>query len=347
MNKVKYFFLILIFSGVVFALQDIIIPEIVNPKALQIAGNNLFITDGTSVYIYSLDDFKLKKKFGQAGQGPGDFMPYDFLVRDIPSIGVTILQDKIFVSSLNKVSVFSKDGSFLKEKKFGKETMTVNIAPFGKNYIGKVLDYKREKKRGKEVVIYYTFRIYDSELNKIKDICSHPFDRHILKKEKEFCVNNDLVYISGKEGISIDVYNQNGDLNKTISKDYKRIKVNKLDKKKVVNWYEEDSFFKEEYKGNERFWKEIREEINKTDFFPAFRSFVIANDRIYMETYKHQDNKTEFLIFNIKGEFIKTVYLPLEYQDMFKPYTYTISENKLYQIVEKNEKHNLYITKIK
>lgn len=347
MNKVKYFFLLLIFSGVVFALQDIIIPEIVNPKVLQIAGNNLFITDGISVYIYSLDDFKLKKRFGQQGQGPGDFIPYDFLRRDIPSIGVTILQDKIFVGSLNKVSVFSNDGSFLEEKKFRKESMAVDVAPFGKNYIGKVLDYKKEKKRGKDVVLYYTFKIYDSELNKIKDICSYPLGSHILKKEKEFYVINDLVYISGKDGISIDVYNQNGDLIKTISKDYERKKIDKSDKKKVVSWYEEDSFFKREYKGDERFWKEIREAINKTDFFPDFRSFLIANDNIYVETYKNQDNKTEFFIFNINGEFIKTENLPLEFQDMFKPYPYTISEDKLYQLVEKNEKHKLCITKIK
>jgi hypothetical protein len=344
-NKAKYFLLLLILSRVVFALQDIVIPEIVNPKVLQIVGNNLFITDGISVYNYSLNDFKLKNRFGQQGQGPGDFIPYNFLMRDIPSIAVTILKDKIFVSSLNKVSVFSNDGAFLEEKKFGKESMAVDVAPFGKNYIGKVLDYKKGRKLGQDVVLYYTFRIYDSELNEIKDICSYPFDNHILKKEKEFYVINDLVYISGKDGISIDVYNQSGDLIQTISKDYQRKKLDRSDKKKVVSWYEEDSFFKKEYKGDERFWKEIREAINKTDFFPDFRSFLIAKDNIYVETYENQNNKTEFLIFNIHGEFIKTINLPLEYQDMFRPYPYTISEDKLYQLVEKNEKYRLFIKK--
>ena len=53
----------------VFAQKGIIIPEIVNPKVMQIASNNLFITDGMSVYIYSMDDFKLKKRFGQKGEG--------------------------------------------------------------------------------------------------------------------------------------------------------------------------------------------------------------------------------------------------------------------------------------
>lgn len=42
------------------------------PSAIEADQYRLFIVEDTSILIYSLEDFKLLKKFGRKGQGPGE-----------------------------------------------------------------------------------------------------------------------------------------------------------------------------------------------------------------------------------------------------------------------------------
>jgi hypothetical protein len=42
-------------------------PDILKPEFIQVDGDELFINEGPSIFIYSLKDFKLKKKFGKQG----------------------------------------------------------------------------------------------------------------------------------------------------------------------------------------------------------------------------------------------------------------------------------------
>jgi hypothetical protein len=41
---------------------------------VQVDKNQLYITDGASVFIYSLKDYQLQKKFGKRGEAPGEFL---------------------------------------------------------------------------------------------------------------------------------------------------------------------------------------------------------------------------------------------------------------------------------
>jgi hypothetical protein len=50
--------------------------EVVNATAIEIDGDELFVLDEVVVYVYSMKDFKLLRKFGREGNGPGEFVYY-------------------------------------------------------------------------------------------------------------------------------------------------------------------------------------------------------------------------------------------------------------------------------
>ena len=57
------------------------LPEIINPASITVDNNHIYITDFPSVYIYSLKDCHLIKKFGRRGEGPGEWLRYALLSR--------------------------------------------------------------------------------------------------------------------------------------------------------------------------------------------------------------------------------------------------------------------------
>ncbi|MGD2088646.1 MAG: hypothetical protein PVH61_20885 [Candidatus Aminicenantes bacterium] len=44
------------------------LPDLINPDGIQADRHQLYITERHSIYIYSLKDFKLTKKFGKSGE---------------------------------------------------------------------------------------------------------------------------------------------------------------------------------------------------------------------------------------------------------------------------------------
>ena len=52
---------LLITLNFAFAEKVIVLPDLVNPNSIIIDKNNMYITEDASVYIYSLNDFKLLK----------------------------------------------------------------------------------------------------------------------------------------------------------------------------------------------------------------------------------------------------------------------------------------------
>ena len=50
------------------------LPDLIQPHTMVVDKDQLFIRDsGSSIFIYSLSNFSLIKKFGKQGQGPGEF----------------------------------------------------------------------------------------------------------------------------------------------------------------------------------------------------------------------------------------------------------------------------------
>ena len=65
MKKLILLFLVNLFVMVILHAKVTVIPlpDLVNPASVTLDENQLYITEGTSIYIYSLPDFKLIKKW--------------------------------------------------------------------------------------------------------------------------------------------------------------------------------------------------------------------------------------------------------------------------------------------
>jgi hypothetical protein len=70
-KKIMMVFILLFFTSFVWAEKPVALSDLVNPKTITIEGNQIYITELDSIFLYSLNDFKLQKKFGGKGEGPG------------------------------------------------------------------------------------------------------------------------------------------------------------------------------------------------------------------------------------------------------------------------------------
>ena len=58
---------------ILYAQKAAILSELLNPRYMIVDNHQVIISDYPNIYLYSLEDFKLKKKIGNKGEGPGEF----------------------------------------------------------------------------------------------------------------------------------------------------------------------------------------------------------------------------------------------------------------------------------
>lgn len=167
-ETMKFMTLLLILflsSPFVFSEKVSVLPDIMKPHLIAVDNDQLYISEDTTVYIYSLKDYKLKCKFGKQGEGPEEFNRYAIVIPQ---------QDSLVINSRGKVSYFSKDGKYIKEIKNKAGVIGGGFIPLGKNFAGQ--GFAREENK-----IYHTFNIYDSQLLKTKEIFRRDLDRRPQK----------------------------------------------------------------------------------------------------------------------------------------------------------------------
>jgi hypothetical protein len=148
------FFLPLLWAkGFVFPAVVVPLPDLFNPDSITVDDRQIYITAFPNIYIYSLQDFKLKKKFGRQGEGPQEFNRFA-----LPGIH----GDYFVVSDRNKVLYFTKDGDYIKEIK-ARSIMHWGVKPIGNRFVGK-------SKFHEDKIEFDTANIYDENLEKIKTI---------------------------------------------------------------------------------------------------------------------------------------------------------------------------------
>ncbi len=324
-------------------IKNRVLPEINRPEYMKIYKNNIYVSDSGKIMVYSLNDFKYKYKIGKFGQGPGEFNPYPF-VENMGKISLQIMKNKVFIGSRNKVSYFDGVGKLNKEIKIT-ESMAYHLQPFGQGYVG--IEVKRFPKW------LYVFNLYNDRGDLIKKICSYKKNVHTagvkknglgmvflsrLLKGPEYLIYGDRLFISGADGFNLDIYNRDGDRIDILKYKYNRKNISSRERKKIINVYRSS--------GGESFWNMAKNIIKIPDYYPEFRTFKIAQNIIYFQTYEQKKNKTKFVLFSLDGQYIKTIYLPLTYKNFIEPYTFAIHQKKIYQFVE-NEDGNWKIHKEK
>ena len=102
--------LLLLFVGGVHAQKIVPFPGLGKPDSITIDDQRLYITDQGTIAVYSLEDFKLKKKFGRQGEGPGEFriLPFDRIC-----LRISLSHDTILVNSVSRLSFFTEEGKMV------------------------------------------------------------------------------------------------------------------------------------------------------------------------------------------------------------------------------------------
>lgn len=110
MRKLLLILLLLLFSITIalFPGKVAVFNQLGNPSALYVHKDHLYIIEFPDIYVYSQVDYRLIKKFGRQGEGPGEFIRYARL---------HFFDETIIVQSQTKFSYFTKDWNFIKDKK--------------------------------------------------------------------------------------------------------------------------------------------------------------------------------------------------------------------------------------
>lgn len=337
----KNIFLIIIFAmfSSIYAEKVGTITEVVNPFLMEVEDQQMYIVEGPTIYIYSLKDYKLQKKFGKAGEGPREFRVHP--ATNMGSVTIEVYPGYILVNSLGRLSFFTRDGEYIKEMI---STIAFSVfKPLGKKFVG----YGTAVENNIE---YRTLKIYNSKLNESKEIFRQKLFYSIPNRYFNlleaigplFYVCDNKIFIE-KEKNSISVFDNKGKFlySIDINKGYKKLEFTTEDEKKYLDYLEHDRIAR-------NFFSDAKKIIKFPKKFPGIRFFHIEAEKIYIIRWKAKNGKSDIWVFDLKGNFLKRVWMTFFEKDAMLPYAYSINNGKLYQLVENEdtEKWELHITEI-
>lgn len=327
--------LILFMSLFIYAKNAATLIGLEKPFFLEVDGDRMFITDGPIIYIYSLTDFTLLKKFGKEGEGPGEFK-ISPLTNNF-SVHICLQPGQILVNSMGRISYFTRDGKYLKEIQTGAQLGVYQ--PLGNDFVGAGM--AQEDKTN-----YITVNIYDASFKKKVELYRTEMVFQMGKDIDPFAITSIVPHVYDnkvfiKDKGDIHVFDSSGKKQYSITYQYDKIKVTKPDRENVHSWYKANPMTKD-------FYPIIKERLKFPDYFPDIRFYTVANQKVYVLTYKKSDGKSEFVIFDVKGKFLKKIMLPFGERDKFFFSPYIIKKDTLYQLIENDEieEWELHITKI-
>jgi hypothetical protein len=320
--------LLMLFTGELTAREVVPLPGLGKPDSLTIDNREMYITDQGTIYVYSLEDFTLKRKFGKSGEGPGEFkiLPFDRIC-----LRIAIKDDTILVNSVSRLSFFTREGNFIKHM-FSQRPIQY-LKPLGNKMVG----YHRWTE---DDVMYIGVYLYDpGSLRREKELIKkryyvqvhRPYDPTIFAMVMKNGARRATIYFPYKNKLFVEgkndeilVFDNSGEKLYTIPPQYEKIKVPETFKKNVMAYLEK------------RFlttYPRIKRHVRFNDYF-TIRSFLVADDKIYVLTFKNIEGKSEFYVLDLKGNFLEKKMIPFAESEFLCAYPYTIANGALYQLNE-------------
>jgi hypothetical protein len=273
--------------------QEAVLKDVFNPGMIHVQEGEAILVEDATVFVFSLPDVSLKLSFGKKGQGPGEMTASPYIYnRSVP------LSEAYFVDSQEKVLYFSKDGTYIREKK--KPVGVSSIVPVGKNFVGsKLTSFEGETQ-------YQAVVLYDDQFEILKELARDISPAQSVKATTElpldalnFTVYRDNIYVErSREGFLINVYDSEGQLIRQIRSDRKRNAIRGKEKKELLENFKNDPSIKAF--GFENVIRETK--LIYPDYLPAITGLVIADDRLYVRTSQIYVVPAEFLVLNLEGK---------------------------------------------
>jgi hypothetical protein len=283
------------------------LPDILKPELLKVSGERLCVLEGASISIFSSKDLTRTITFGKQGEGPGEM-----LTTPLISNNISVYPDYLFADGINKIIYYTYDGKMIREKR--KNPQLIRLYPVGKNLVGARL--VTEEKRVFTAVI-----LVDENLNEKKELYREQAfisqaNLNPVEDSIHFVVYDDKIFIEeSRKGFVIEIFDANGNKLSTIEKkEIKPITFTESHKKAIIEDIKSDPLMK--LSGG---WEEAKKRINikYPDTFPVIKDILVANNKIYIQTFKQKDKKVEYIILDIKGKILKSRFLPKVIESTF------------------------------
>ena len=309
----------------VYAKKIATFPELNRPNNFVIDGDRLFISDCPSVYIYSFNDgdIQLMKKFGEVGNGPGEFK------KVLSSFYIIIRPGYIFVNSRGKISYFTRTGEFIREKNVA--GVGYSFSPLNDKILGRKVIHDNNK-------LYLTIKMFDSDLKELAELTRqlNAYQPEV-KDIKAFSVafsmttGGNKIFAVTSVDFTIKIFDYQGKLLHTID-EKNRIKRIKIENKHKEDYHNYMTIVFPEY-------QRLKERVVFPEYFPAIRglSYIGGKEKLYVITWKQKNSNSEFFIFDTKGTFIKKAFLPIKEQNVLRFYPYKLKDGNVYQLIENDD----------
>lgn len=321
-----------------------ILHDMLTPEGIEIFQDEIFIIQGATIFVYDKNDLKLLRKFGREGEGPGELQVTPWL-----SNTMNISENSITVGSVNKMIIFSIQGEVLKEKR--RSEQFTQMVPVGKNFAVRKRLVEDEKQ-------YTTINCYIAQEDKTRELYRQPFapgqglQMNMIPDSIHFIVYKEKIYIEkSPEGFVMDVFDSTGTKLYQIKNKYAKVKLTKKDREEAEKNARTDPFIKSGPGGWEQWKKQYRLLFPKT--FPPFQDFLIADDKIYVQTYKRQESKEEYIIMDLTGTILSQIFLPMVRKPTYTEQMmgtgvrlYAFHNDSFYYIVEHDKYCELHEVKI-
>ena len=311
--------------GGLFSAGPVELPDITRPSTFLVNYDNIYILEGATVYVYSLKDYKLIKKFGKAGEGPKEFK-YDG--NDGRPLSMSFFKDQLIVNSTNRMSYFDPEGKYISEKKV---TVDRLLFPINGKFLGIGPTIGEKNKQ------YIGFTVYSDNFKSSDVIFLSDFEMNnpsaFVLPITSFTYNpvsGNKIYInSSSEEFRIKVFNNNGKEEYQIKKDYPRIKIPSSFRNETLEFFRTHPIFKNNY-------EMLKKILQIREYYPPIRDLQIVDGHIYVITYKRKGDLWECIKFDLKGnEKGRTFVILDEYEHFsFYPILYSVYKDKIYSIVE-------------
>lgn len=296
-------------------------PDLNKATSLAMDETQLYISEAATVRIYSLKDYKLITTFGSAGNGPREFR----VMPTLPLL-VTPRKDDLVINSVRKLSIFKKDGTYIKEKTIRIGFFSATFLPIKDDFIGMAM--VGENNQG-----FYTVNLYDSEFNKKKELGRGVYltgsgKIDLMRAAPIYRTLKDKIIFTLGEKFEVSILDSRGDLLHTIKRQVKPIEFTKHNEEELRGFLK--LAMGEQY-------ERLKNLFAFPKKFPVLLDVQATENFIYILTWKKKGENHQVFVYDIKGKFIKEVFVPFSFTNGVQPSPYLVKGGKLYQVVENED----------
>jgi hypothetical protein len=304
MKKLLIFLFIIFWFMILLSQQKYELPDLNKAENVAVDDTQMYVTENTSVFIYSLKDARLVRKIGSQGDGPGEF-------RVLPTLPLSVFPqgNSFVINSFGKVTVCRKNGDIVSEKRTKAGLGNFLFIPIGEKYVGRSIIAEGD-------VAFQTANLFDKDLNRGKELIRIPYTARggkiqILNESLFFVVYENRILITGGIGFKIKILNEAGEPLQEFGRKYDRRKFTQDDEQSVRKFLQLS--LKQQY-------EILKNAMAFPSHYPEIAFFFAKDDLIYIFTWKRKGNHNEVFIYDINGKFLKQTYFPVHYQDALRPF---------------------------